>query len=331
MLLPPLHLILLLFLVSRHTRHLFRSWLALEANWSPKPEEMLNQEEMRDIFKRACFRVHHKLYRRSWLHYWIDDLCFAALVSLLCAVWSPEVPLSPTPPDTQIAISEPMNSSAVPCNVALLGLDHCVLGRVMPECRAVTDTDTLCYTNTEWHRPDHVPRITLTETKKALRTASHFRRHFRDEKGERYATMETVQRHRYGWTLTQLILSERALTQAVHDSTRSCICPAELGVLEANCSLQRYRTEWTLLLDASSGSSLGLEFSEDLSTGPSTTDSRELVMLNKKLRDAGYSHHWRILLQTSQQDVKRVKLANNEEARTCFLYCSRGEEGQTTL
>ena len=65
---PPLALLLLLFLASRYTRRLFKAWLMLEANWNPKSEDLLNDAEKRDVFKRARFNVHMKLYRRHWFY-----------------------------------------------------------------------------------------------------------------------------------------------------------------------------------------------------------------------------------------------------------------------
>jgi hypothetical protein len=327
---PPLHLILLLFLVSRHTRHLLRSYLALEANWTPKPEKMLDQEELRALYKRACFKVHHKLYRRSWWYYWADDLSFVALCVLLFAVWGQTPPPQQTTTTTLVEKHCPNVTIVTPeCDVSKQGVAFCVLNHTtMVECRVADDTDDeLCYTRMAWTRSPHKVFIENSHQKNRRRL------HFMDEHGERYVAMMAAQSLtvKDGEVLLgQQVIRERTLLQKVtvqqETPDNECVCVAEHGLLEPRCSLLRHNGTWTLLLDGSSSGPHSLEISEDTTLRLSEATREQMDDYNRRLTAAGYAD-WRVLAHTSK-GVERVRLSNSEAARRCFLQCSSKQQHQ---
>jgi hypothetical protein len=305
---PPLVTLLLLFLASRYTRRLFKAWLMMEANWNPKSEDLLNDAEKRDVFKRARFKVHMKLYRRHWFYYLADDACFFALAALTVAYWAAAVDVvaprleDPTPPPTP------------QCDVATRGVTACVLGVALASCLDASDGPRYCHASAtdEWLEP------LTTPLRLELAPPPARRHHLMNERGERYATQYALKVGADGLLAPRLVLVREAQlqTQLLRLGIQ-CPCAPQLGLLD-NCSFVAHAERWMLLYDAMATPHYA-EFSED-TTRLDDAARAQLTEYNNRLGEAG---HTTFILRQSDtaRAVQRVRLPLKGDAAACFAHC----------
>lgn len=327
---PPLPLLLLLFLASRYTRRLCKSCLMLQANWSPKPEYLLDDEEKRVIYKRACFKVHRQLLRRHWFYHHADDACFAALVALwLCWPGEPA-------PQTSLVPDAPL---------APVVLENRSLG--LPDCLTAETNETYCRASAVWDAPVRdAHRWTLRY--RAARDPA-WRRHFVDAHGERFFTQHALlPGERSGVVLVSAAALVRQLERLRAEEATRCVCALHLGLLD-NVAFHLRVDHWLLLHDAqparpaadarlvstrvtyAPGSALAA-FEETAAPQPHhdafpVVYSEASYRLDEEARatlaryDESVEEGGFILRRLGAQEVERVRLPLAGDGAACFLYC----------